>query len=351
VGFGLRSRVRVELVRGGLVVVDEELGLALLVIRDRGSILAASRALGVPYSRLWERLSRAERLLGVPLVEARRGGSGGGGARLTRAGLEVLEEFVRAYRRVHGVHPRPPTAPEPPGGGDVVVYAGSSDPLLERVLGEVSESGVRVEAYWLGSLRGAASVMLGDADVAGVHIPDPLGGDYNVAPLRAAVEAGHHALLRGYQRRIGLVSRKPLRLREALEGLLAGRLRLINRPPGSGSRLLLERLLRRLPGAHGGLLAGRVRGWDREARTHLEVAEAVARGKADVGVAVEPAARLYGLSFTPIAWEWFDLLLARWPPTPGVEALLGILCSKRLERLASGIPGYRLAGARCGRLL
>ncbi|MEB2836350.1 MAG: LysR family transcriptional regulator, partial [Desulfurococcales archaeon] len=64
----LEARARVELLHKGRVVVDEDLGLALVVVERMGSLLAASRILGIAYSRLWERLARAERILGEPLV-------------------------------------------------------------------------------------------------------------------------------------------------------------------------------------------------------------------------------------------------------------------------------------------
>jgi putative molybdopterin biosynthesis protein len=351
---GLEVRVRVELSYKGRTVVDETLGLALLLVRERGSLLAASRALGIPYSRLWERLSRAERILGTSLVRARRGGRGGGGAELTEDGLRVLREFLRAYEEVHGSKPRLPHVESE--DGERLVYAGSNDPLLQRILGALMDKGVRVEAYWLGSLRGLASLLLGDADIAGLHLADPATGEYNVSMLRGPVEAGHLALLRGYQRRIGFVSRRPLRVSEIIDGILNGRLSIVNRPPGSGSRLLLERiLLGELEGRGSkpgpGVLEDIVRGWDKIAKTHVEVAEAVARGEADTGVAVEPAARLYGLHFTPLAWEWFDFLIPSWPPKGVVEEFLGILCSKGLEELAASLPGYRVGGNRCRRLL
>jgi len=351
---GLEVRVRVELSYKGRTVVDEALGLALLVVRERGSLLAASRALGIPYSRLWERLSRAERILGAPLVRARRGGRGGGGAELTEEGLRVLRGFLRAYEEVHGSKPGIPALEVE--GGERLVYAGSNDPLLQRILGALRDRGVRVEAYWLGSLGGLASLLLGDADIAGLHLEDPLTGEYNVTMLRGPVEAGRLALVRGYQRRIGFISRRPLGVGEIVDGILDGRLSIINRPRGSGSRLLLERILldgleRRGSKMGPEALQGIVRGWDRVAKTHVEVAEAVARGEADVGVAVEPAARLYGLHFTPLAWEWFDFLTPGWPPEGVVGEFLDILCSGELEELAASMPGYRVAEGRCRRLL
>ncbi len=355
-GPDLKARIRLELVTGsGEVAVDEDLAAALQLIEERGSILAAARILGIPYSRLWERLARAARLLGGPLVEARRGGPRGGGARLTPLGREVLARFRRAYEALTGI---PFQAPRARGieGREGLVYAGSNDILLQRILGELHSSGVAVEAYWLGSLGGVASVILGDADVAGLHLLDPDTGEYNWPYVKASSGAAHLALVRGYRRRVGFASRDPITVKEAVEGLISGRLRLANRPRGAGTRVLLEKLLgdalksRGLPPEPGGL-AGRVRGWGFEVKTHLEAAEAVARGDADVALVIEPAARILALHFQPVTWEWFDFLYPTWPPRGPLAEFHGLLCSGRLERLARELPGYQLPPDRCRRIL
>lgn len=60
-------------------------------IGQAGSISEAARASGVSYKAAWQALETLAQLAGVPLVEKAVGGSGGGGARLTAAGLQVLE--------------------------------------------------------------------------------------------------------------------------------------------------------------------------------------------------------------------------------------------------------------------
>ncbi|MEM2127699.1 MAG: LysR family transcriptional regulator [Candidatus Bathyarchaeia archaeon] len=57
------------------------------------SISKAAKKLGMSYRYVWSYLKRMERTLGEPVIETHRGGSGGGGARLTRVGKELLEEY------------------------------------------------------------------------------------------------------------------------------------------------------------------------------------------------------------------------------------------------------------------
>ncbi len=79
-------------------------------IHREGSLRAAADALGISYRKAWGDLRKAERALGVALLERHRGGSGGGECSLTEAGrkwrteyavfqTEVEEEVHRAFRR------------------------------------------------------------------------------------------------------------------------------------------------------------------------------------------------------------------------------------------------------------
>jgi molybdate transport system regulatory protein len=65
----------------------------LEVIEETGSISAAGRALGMTYRRAWELVDHLNKAFGRPLVTGQIGGSGGGGARLTDLGREVVRSF------------------------------------------------------------------------------------------------------------------------------------------------------------------------------------------------------------------------------------------------------------------
>lgn len=64
-------------------------------IRDTGSIAAAGRAMRMSYKRAWQLVEELNRLFDEPLVAASKGGSGGGGASLTRTGEDVLARYRR----------------------------------------------------------------------------------------------------------------------------------------------------------------------------------------------------------------------------------------------------------------
>lgn len=64
-----------------------------------GSIAAAARALGMSYRRAWLLVDAMNRDFRQPLVEAATGGAGGGGARVTPAGLDALARYRDMERK------------------------------------------------------------------------------------------------------------------------------------------------------------------------------------------------------------------------------------------------------------
>ncbi len=61
---------------------------------------------------------------------------------------------------------------------------------------------------------------------------------------------------------------------------------MVNRNAGSGTRVLVDGLLR----------GARPAGYANQPRSHNAVAAAIAQNRADWGVAIEPVARMYGLA-------------------------------------------------------
>jgi molybdate transport system regulatory protein len=64
-------------------------------VRDTGSISAAARAMGMDYKRAWMLIDSLNRAFDTPVVERAAGGSGGGGATLTKLGADVLARYRR----------------------------------------------------------------------------------------------------------------------------------------------------------------------------------------------------------------------------------------------------------------
>ncbi|MGC8998477.1 MAG: winged helix-turn-helix domain-containing protein [Candidatus Bathyarchaeia archaeon] len=78
--------------KGGAQILEQ--------IEKEHSISKAAERLGMSYRYVWSYIKRVEKTLGKPVMETYRGGKrGGGGAKLTSFGKELLEE----YRRVESL--------------------------------------------------------------------------------------------------------------------------------------------------------------------------------------------------------------------------------------------------------
>jgi molybdate transport system regulatory protein len=65
----------------------------LELIAETGSISAAARQMEMSYRRAWLLIDEVNGIFGSPVVETATGGSGGGGARITRLGEAVVAAF------------------------------------------------------------------------------------------------------------------------------------------------------------------------------------------------------------------------------------------------------------------
>ncbi|MEM2105140.1 MAG: LysR family transcriptional regulator [Candidatus Bathyarchaeia archaeon] len=75
--------------KGGAQILEQ-------IEKDK-SISKVAKNLGMSYRYVWNYLKRMEKALGEQVVETYRGGKwGGGGARLTTLGKELLKEYKRA---------------------------------------------------------------------------------------------------------------------------------------------------------------------------------------------------------------------------------------------------------------
>ncbi|MBI4287405.1 MAG: LysR family transcriptional regulator [Chloroflexi bacterium] len=90
-GYALRGRIWLE--KDGELYVGWGRVMLLERIDQLGSISRAARSMGLGYRNAWLWVEAMNRLAPAPLVEKSSGGAGGGHARLTLAGHEVIAEY------------------------------------------------------------------------------------------------------------------------------------------------------------------------------------------------------------------------------------------------------------------
>lgn len=91
VADGVRLRLRVA--AGKTIVMGPGRAELLERIQATGSIAAAGREMGMSYKRAWALVEAMNAAFRTPLVQAVKGGAGGGGAHVTEAGLRVLAGY------------------------------------------------------------------------------------------------------------------------------------------------------------------------------------------------------------------------------------------------------------------
>ena len=73
----------------------------LKLVRELGTLRAASEQMGMSYSNAWGKVRACERALGVALLQRTVGGKGGGGAKLTPEAEKLISFYEEYYRRVN----------------------------------------------------------------------------------------------------------------------------------------------------------------------------------------------------------------------------------------------------------
>jgi molybdate transport system regulatory protein len=87
----LQLRIRIH--HGGAIVMGPGRADLLACIQSTGSIAAAGRQMGMSYKRAWVLVESMNSTFATPLVEAAKGGAGGGGAKLTALGVDLLNAY------------------------------------------------------------------------------------------------------------------------------------------------------------------------------------------------------------------------------------------------------------------
>ncbi|MGC8617367.1 MAG: molybdopterin biosynthesis protein [Thermoplasmata archaeon] len=210
-----------------------------------------------------------------------------------------------------------------------LLFIGSNDPLIERVIFGSSSSPVLINA---GSWGGVEAMKMGEADVSGIHLLRR--GEYNTFILRDDKKR-NYVMVRGFSRTQGFVSRDGI---SNFSDITKNDLIFVNRNKGSGTRDLIESEIDRELGQK--FQKEKIRGYFWEAKSHAAVAKAVQQGRADAGVSIEFYARKLNLSFAKIRDENYDILMGKeFYKSDNGKRFLEML--KRSSKFKKDFPGYK----------
>ncbi|MFP4476610.1 MAG: substrate-binding domain-containing protein [Desulfatibacillaceae bacterium] len=230
----------------------------------------------------------------------------------------------------------------------LVVFAGSNDLLLDKGLALFNREYPDHVAVFgnLGSMGGIRSLARGCCHVACSHLLQEDDQEYNFEFAQKELEGRIPAVVNFARREQGLVvaGNNPKGI-YGVEDLGRTGISVVNRPRGTGTRLLFDRELARV-----GLDGSRIQGYEREFRGHMDVGLEVLAERADCAPAIRPVASALGLGFIPLRWERFDLLIRRNRFfDQGVQLFLGMLHEHVFQEIAARFEGYDLS--MCGKMV
>ena len=220
-----------------------------------------------------------------------------------------------------------------------IVAIGSHDLTLDLLASELRRGhpNLTLTSSNVGSLGGLLALHRGETHLAGSHLLDEATGEYNLAFVRRYVPERALVVVNLVHRIQGFIvpPGNPKSI-TTLADLTCDGITFVNRQRGSGTRVLLDYLLKQQD-----IAPARISGYEREEFTHLAVAAAVAGGRVDVGLGVLSAARALGMDFVALRNEQYDLVIPReFYDSELLQPLLALIRSQTFQQQVAALGGY-----------
>lgn len=220
-----------------------------------------------------------------------------------------------------------------------IQLAGSHDFLVEHLVKYTASegTGLSITPSYIGSLEGLMMLYRGSADIATIHLLDPVSQQYNLPFIRQLFVHEPITVMRLASREQGLILAKgnPKKI-SGIKDLTRKDVTIVNRQKGAGTRFLLDSFL-----AEENLQPSDVKGYDDEEWNHLGAAAHISRGTADAAFGIKCAASQLGLDFIPLTKEQFDLVF-RWSPAnkKALQHLIDLIHFTNFKESILELDGY-----------
>ncbi|MBC7091689.1 MAG: LysR family transcriptional regulator, partial [Nitrososphaeria archaeon] len=198
----LSAKISIEIESGGGEGFSERDARLFKAIKRFGSIFMASKHVREDYGLSWKRIDALEKTFQCKLVERALGGVGGGGARLTVEAEILLQKYLLAVKKLKSIEGSKLLE------ADLKIY-GSHCPALEALVEQAEErfKNFYIEYISVGSMVGLKLVVGKYADLSGIHLYDEKTGKYNIFLFEDSCIGEKIAIIRGYKREQGIVTR------------------------------------------------------------------------------------------------------------------------------------------------
>ncbi len=220
----------------------------------------------------------------------------------------------------------------------VLILAGSNDPLLDRAISLFnSQFQVPLAVFGnLGSMGGLRALRQNLCHIASSHLLQEDEEEYNFDYAFQELDA-MPAVVNFSRREQGLLVAKgnPKKI-SSVADLAEPGMRIVNRPLGTGTRLLLDREFKNTA-----VKGEKIDGYGNEVHRHLDVGLEILAGCADAGPGIGAVAGLLNIDFIPIRWERFDLMVLKDRFfDEGIQQFLGLLHENPFRKIADAFKGY-----------
>ena len=222
-----------------------------------------------------------------------------------------------------------------------IIVTGSHDLILDVLKNELQKniSNLNLVSFNVGSMGGLLALKQRKTHLATSHLLDPENGEYNFSYIKRILPHRELKVINLAYREQGIMVKKgnPKNIK-SIDDLVKKDITFVNRQKGSGTRVLLDYLLKGK-----GYNPLRIKGYSREEYTHLMVASSVAEGNVDAGLGILSAAKAFYLDFIPIAKERYDIILSlefysNWK----MKEILQIIRSENFQKKVLDLGGYDL---------
>ena len=222
-----------------------------------------------------------------------------------------------------------------------LMMIGSHDLAVDKLINQIKKNKENFELniQSVGSMSGLVSLKRGECQLAGAHLLEPETGEYNISYINDLFKNEKMAVINLVHREQGLMVKKnnPKRLND-INSLKDENVKFINRQRGSGTRVLLDYLLKT-----NNIDKTNIKGYDKEELTHMGAAVQVAEGTADAALGIRAAASAVGLDFIPIKKEKYDIILKKKSlEDPRIKRLIKIIKSSPFQKAVKELKGYDL---------
>ncbi len=313
----------------------------LQAVREQGSISAAARNLGLSYRHVWGQLKDWEQQVGQALIVWDRGQS----ARLTPFADKLLwaERLAQARLspQIEALRAELERALATVFDDQTQVlslHASHDDGLAQLQDVTASRSRLHLDIQFTGSVDAIRALNEGRCQLAGFHTRQlPPRHSHTARTYKPLLKPGKHKVIGFALRAMGLMVApgNPLGL-ASLADAVQRQARWVNRPLGTGTRVLLDELLQEQ-----GLTPAALKHHDHTQPSHAAVAQAVASGQADAGLGSACAARRAGLDFVPLLTERYQLVCLKTAlDTPAVQTLRQCLATQAWQQQLASLTGY-----------